>query len=274
MTAFFETGAGRDLFGPYQPLALTTARTLEARMESTFAAMFAPGNAGPKLQLARGATTAFAQAYPIESLSFRREPLTGHPNLLVPDETKGLGGLATNVEQDLLTTQRIFTAYLEFLPSIARWEAELLLEEAGLTGIVVDSLSQLKEMQALLRDATTTRIPGEITRTLTALREERQGAMADVEVMRRDTLERLDVERNALSAEIDRQRVATLAQVRDEWKSAVQDLRSAARDGTSLFLSGLRKVAATLLTVLLLVALCSGVALACRRLTQASPDSR
>ncbi|HVE43383.1 MAG TPA: hypothetical protein VNM14_26130, partial [Planctomycetota bacterium] len=124
------------------------------------------------------------------------------------------------------------------------------------------------------RDATTTRIPGEITRTLTALREERQGAMADVEVMRRDTLERLDVERNALSAEIDRQRVATLAQVRDEWKSAVQDLRSAARDGTSLFLSGLRKVAATLLTVLLLVALCSGVALACRRLTQASPDSR
>src|SRR5436189_267717 len=100
MTAFFETGAGRDLFGPYQPLALTTARTLEARMETTFAAMFDPGDAGPKLQWARGRTTAFAQAYPIESLSFRREPLTGHPNILMPDETKGLGGLATNVEQD------------------------------------------------------------------------------------------------------------------------------------------------------------------------------
>jgi hypothetical protein len=282
MVDYFDAGAGRDLFGPYQPLALGTARTLETRLESTFKAMFPPEVAEEKLIYAREHTAEFARDYPLESLSFQREPLTGHPSTVVPGEIQGLGGVVSNLEQDLLTTQRMLLAYTEYLPWIARWQAELLLEDVGQTAVVADALSLLKETQALLRDGMTKQLPGEITRVLAAIDGERKGAMADLDGMRVATLDSLQQERKAITEEVDRQRLATLQQLHDEWKGAFEDVRAAGRDGADSALRAggrwvdqlARKAAAAALCLLLVLALGVGALLACLRVrTQGAAGS-
>jgi hypothetical protein len=284
MTDFFDSGAGRALFGAQQDVALATARTIESSVESTFAAMFDPKDAVHRLQTARERTADFAKTYPLESLAFRREPLTGHPSTIVAGADQGLGSIVSSMEQDLLTTQRILLAYLEYLPSIARWQAELLLEDAGQTPAIVDGLSLLKDTQGLLRDGLTKQVPEEISRVLTAISGERKAATADLDVMRVATLETLEHERKTITDEVDRQRVATLQQLHDEWKSALQDVRSAGREGASSMLSEgrrwvgafARKLAALALALLLLVALAAGVLLVSRKLrpVPATPASK
>jgi hypothetical protein len=290
MVDFFDSGAGRDLFGPHQPLALGTARTLETRLESTFKAMFPPEIGGQKLAYAQEHTAEFAHEHPLQSLSFVREPLTGHPSTVVPGEIQGLGGLVSNLEQDLLTTQRILLAYVEYLPWIARWQAELLLEDVGQTAVVADALSLLKETQATLRDGMTKQLPGEITRVLDALHAERKGAMTDVDVMRVATIESLTKERKAITEEVDRQRLATLKQFHEEWKSALEDVRAAGADGAASALDAgrdwadhvVRKAAVAALGLLLLLGLGVGVLLAVvrpkpaggTRSPQVPPESR
>ncbi len=61
----------------------------------------------------------FATAYPLRSLYFQREPLTGHASTITHPGSSGFGAIATGMEQDVLTLQRILNAHMEYLPSIA-----------------------------------------------------------------------------------------------------------------------------------------------------------
>src|SRR5678815_2120909 len=91
-----------------------------------FAAALKLEGAEERLRKARDGVDSFAKAHPLKSLSFTRDSLTGHPESQAVPMVDGLGGVVAGVEQDLVTLQRILSAYLEYLPSISRWEAELM----------------------------------------------------------------------------------------------------------------------------------------------------
>jgi len=131
MSEFFDTGAGRELFGSQQGVAVTTARAIEARLERTFASVFRPDGSDEGFRKARQVVDSFAKAHPIESLYFRREPMSGPPESRVAPESEGFGVVA-DLEADVVELQRILSTQLEYLPRIARWQSELLLmDERG-----------------------------------------------------------------------------------------------------------------------------------------------
>jgi hypothetical protein len=145
------------------------------------------------------------------------------------------------MEQDVITLQRTLSAYLEYMPTLVRWQAELMLYDVERSGSVADSVSVLKEIPILVRDAMTIQIPqlasGQMTRALSALSRERMNTVAGLEDMRMATLEFVKQERMAVVAEIDNQRVATIEQVSEERKAALKEIGAIARNSTELIQS-------------------------------------
>ena len=156
-------------------------------------------------------------------------------------ESASFGAIASGMEQDVITLQRLLSAYMEYMPTLVRWQAELMLYDTEKSGLVVDSVSVLKEMPILIRDAMTVQVPqlasSQMTRALSALSTERMNTVHGLEDMRMSTLKFMVQERTAIVAEIDRQRVATIEQVTDERKAALQEIGAIARESTGSVLS-------------------------------------
>ena len=238
MTIFFESGPGKDAFGLSQDIAITTAKALEARIEEIRMTMVRPKDAERKLQEGREMVAKFAEPHPLKSLYFRREPISGRSDTIIMPDSASFGAIASGMEQDMITLQRTLSAYLEYMPTLVRWQAELMLYDVERSGSVTDSVSVLKEVPILVRDAMTTQVPqlvsGQMTRALSAVSRERMNTVAGLEDMRMATLEFVAQERMAVVAEIDNQRVATIEQVSEERKAALKEIGAIARDTTGL----------------------------------------
>jgi hypothetical protein len=140
------------------------------------------------------------------------------------------------MEQDVITLQRLLSAYLEYLPTITRWQAELMLYDVEQNPLVGESVSVLKEMPVLVRDAMTKHVPQlmnvQMTRALSALTLERVNALSGLENMRASTLQFVEEQRATVIGEIDRQRLATIEQVKDERKASLQEIKAIAHEST------------------------------------------
>jgi len=241
MTVFFESGPGKDSFGSSQDIAVITARGLEARLEEIRIAMVMPEVAEQKLQEGRDIVGKFADAHPLKSLYFQRAALSGRSDSLVIPDIESFGAIASGLEQDVTTLQRLLTAYMEYMPTMARWQAELMLADLDRHGLVTDSVSVMKDMPILVRDAMTKQIPqlvsSQMTRALSAVSMERVNALSGLEDMRADTLQFVQLEREAVVGEIDRQRVATIQEVSEERKATLNEIQAIARESTGSALS-------------------------------------
>jgi hypothetical protein len=241
MAEFFDTGAGRDLFGSQQMVAIEASETIEARMDATYLAMMKPGSAERLLKEWKGFIAQFAQKYPIGSLEFLREPVTGHPESRAIPRVESFGAVVGGFELDVDTAQRLLNAYLQYMPCIARWQAELLLDDLRRDGVLADTLTILRDMESLVRDTATRQIPelvtGQTTQVLTAVAAERAAALNDVEKMRAATMSGVGAERKAALAEVDRQRRETLEFIREERQLVLQELRATVRESTGAVVS-------------------------------------
>jgi hypothetical protein len=212
MADFFDTGAGRDAFGPQQSIAIEASRTIEARMDMTYMAMMKPESAERLLKEWKEFVSHFAKKYPIESLDFIREPVTGHPESRAIAQVESIGAVVGGLELDVDTAQRLLDAYLQYIPAIARWEAELLLDDLRREGVLADTFTILRDIESLVRDTATRQIPellnGQTSRVLSEVGAERKAALA----------------------EIDRQRLETLEFIRGEREMVVHELRAAVRE--------------------------------------------
>jgi hypothetical protein len=231
---FHATGASQDI-------AVTTARTLEARIEEIAMAMSKPESAEQKLQRGRNYVAKFAEPYPLKSLYFQREPISGRPESVVLADSASFGAIASGMEQDVITLQRLLSAYMEYMPTLVRWQGELMLYDVERSGSIADSVSVLKEMPNLVRDVMTMQVPqlvsSETTRALSALSTERMNTVAGLENMRMATLRFVEQERMTVVAEVDKQRVATIGQVSEGRKAALGEIGAIARESTGSVLS-------------------------------------
>ena len=204
-------------------------------------AMVMPEVAEQKLQEGRDIIGTFADAHPLKSLYFQRAALSGRSDSLMIPDIATFGAIASGLELDIMTLQRLLTAYMEYMPTMARWQAELMLADFDRHGLVTDSVSVMKDMPILVRDAMTKQIPqlvsSQMTRALSAVSMERVNALSGLEDMQADTLQFVQREREAVVGEIDRQRVATIQEVSEERKAALNEIQAIARESTGSALS-------------------------------------
>ncbi len=147
MSDYFETGAGKDLFGELQPLALLATGFLEDELQR--AAELAGQKARPELD---AGIREFATENPLNnSYFFRRSPVEVLAKYLGQDQVSGLQAVGSMTELMEDMSQRL-NIYAELLPRAGRWQAELMLAEMGdpdRSAIYLEILNQLEAMETL-----------------------------------------------------------------------------------------------------------------------------
>ena len=235
MEAFFTDGAGRDLFGTSQPVAVEISQRLLA--EARALALATVGEARIAEVEPRLAT--WVQENPLPDLTFgRRAYLADVSNITA--SAWGTGGLRTVAQIEELVrdlTDRL-TLYSEQLPELARWHTELvvlsvdedLVKPRWSTVENMDrSLSTLRDELAALRsfvDGVPELVSGERALILDVVEKEIDAALLDIDRQRAMTLLAITEERQAILGEAERLRAQVTRDVERIRIDATTDIQS------------------------------------------------
>ena len=124
MRAFLEEGAGRNAFGEHQPDAVRTATLLVEWMHD-LAGRVTTGPEG--FERARELAESLAREAPVEHLTFARSSVVPAYVDSIEGEERAVFEIVGSVTESLAALQELVVTYGSQLPSIARWQAELLL---------------------------------------------------------------------------------------------------------------------------------------------------
>jgi hypothetical protein len=223
-TTYFESGAGRELFGDEQTLAIQTARKLEDEIYGIATDLVNAEAMGP----ARKEIDQWAETHPFENLLFARPSIVAMLAKAFPDRMQGLFQTLDSVQGEIGDLKGRLALQADILPRLARWQAELLLEQTA-GQLIGTQLTNAFELIAVERAGIAEEINRQRIETLDAVRQERIAALESVSEQREATLAEMreilketladvqllvDAQREALVRVVDEQRVATLADLR------------------------------------------------------------
>lgn len=177
MRQFYDTGAGRTRFGPYQDVAVNGILAVETKIDST-----ALANRPPEVyDRFHNFVYSWADAHPLNDLFLRQSVGEAAMMHLSDDRPEGLGQLGTLTEF-ATDAQQMSLMLATYIPKEVRWQSELLISSLADTTRLSPVLAAVDSMAVM--------------RALTALIEHTPGMIAE--------------ERAALFTEISRERLAIL----------------------------------------------------------------
>jgi hypothetical protein len=200
MTEYLESGAGRELFGSQQTWAIAAALELEADIGGVAARVVRP-EALPGLT---EEVIDWAREHPLQDIYFARTSILSLHAQLMAERPAHLLQTMSTVAGQVADLKGRLALYADQLPRLARWQAELLTEEASERIVAA-----------------------QLTRALDALREERAIVLQSIERQRLDTLEVLQTERELLLERLREERetlVGQTAELADEVMDKVEAL--------------------------------------------------
>lgn len=250
MNEFLDQGAGAQLFGPYQGMALTNSQALERQLAQTARTLLS----GSDFSKMDTFLAEYVERFPMRTIAFDREPVAPRwqefeqkpPRLLsVGTTSEALSDVADRIQ--MLGEQ---------VPDEVRWrlalEGEALETEWARTGVTLDrldvALKQLGEAAAAspammtnavldLRSAflpALERFQGQWDNTTRALQTERQALTETLATERAAVLKEVDHQRAALMTEFDQQRAAAMKEtqgiLRDLTDRSLKQVRGVIRD--------------------------------------------
>jgi hypothetical protein len=233
MIGFFEDGAGREVFGEWQSVALKAMQTIEVDGRS-MAAGFAEGETAEKL---RPHLQAWVEDHPIESLRFNRVSITPLLAEVTKTRGRGAGAVMGSLDEGIGDLSDRLKIYADTMPNQARWQAELLIDDllrSGALDELLDDFGRLNELTATLDELTDPL--GELAATapelvererqilLETLQEERRVLTGFADGQRVATFEGIAAERLALLAFVREERIATIEQLHQERLEIMEEL--------------------------------------------------
>ena len=208
MTAFFDRGAGADLFGPYQEEVVLLSRTLERRARDAHATAMASEEDLDAFE--RTVIKPWVEENPIRALTFARPSIIAQFAGITVDSGGVIGDIAS-LEQQVYNLQTQARIYLAHAPKVVRWEAQLLRDD--LLGDL--DLEGLSRSAADAADAAT-RAADVAEATPELIRDERRAVLADLDRHITALIEAIGAQREAIVTELKNERVAIVEAVGTE----------------------------------------------------------
>jgi len=240
MSDFMVTGAGQDLFGAWQPEVVATVVALEQQAQ----ALGRLGTKDGEIAGLEARLDPWVEAHPLKDLRFIRESTTPFWAEYVSDAGGGLQ-VVGRMEDSMLDMVSRMDILAENFRKQARWEAQLMMDEALTNAeiseflarvdtmdvnlerirVVFDDLEPILARQILAMVAT----GGELVERERILAQafwatERETMFALVEEMQADVFAQLAVERAVVMAEIEASLDQTMDQSMDQARSLIDHL--------------------------------------------------
>ncbi|MBN7815165.1 hypothetical protein [Algoriphagus pacificus] len=198
MKLYFDTGAGKDLFGDHQQIALNTLDLLWKDL------LEIGRNLVPDNDISEGTkiVTDFAEEHPLTSSYFVRQSTIPLMAKIQNVEKVTFKALASDMSQSLDEMRSQISSYMEVLPKQVRWETEYLINQAMNSPALTsrfDSLSNLLERSILVLESSPELIE-----------KQRLEAFKDISKERLAVIRALRIEREIILDEIKNERAIVL----------------------------------------------------------------
>ncbi|MEJ2548671.1 MAG: hypothetical protein P8125_12810 [Gemmatimonadota bacterium] len=228
MEDYFETGRGRDQFGPQQPVATNAMRNLVNGIESDTRRVLEESGSDDFARFYEFVHE-WAATYPIDNdLYLHRTAAVYAADVLAGQQIGGLSSLGT-MEEMALDAQTMARAYLAYTFKTVLWQTELMIESMMDTTLITPLLDSVDRMaitstatrlleatpdmiaseRALILAETERMLEESLDRTFALVSEERAQIMADVEEM-------IARERAIIFEELEAMTPEIMGQVREE----------------------------------------------------------
>jgi hypothetical protein len=225
MREFFISGAGRQMFGEHQALAIAACERLAADGESVVGVVLR----GADTSIPRGKIEAWAAANPIHSNNFRRDFIAAAYSEQLFGKSAGTLATVSNMEQTIRDIDYRLGFFNEYLLKQARWTVELSMIDAvdrlevdAAIGLLRESVSRMTALAAELPHMLEQQRDG----LWAALALEREATLGSIDAQRADTLSVLSQERIAILEAMDAQRQAIFTALESERDSTLAELES------------------------------------------------
>ncbi|MCH4824156.1 hypothetical protein ML462_13335 [Gramella lutea] len=201
---YFENGAGKNLFGSHQDIAIQT-------MDSLWKDLLDIGrNLVPDNDISEGTklVTDFAEEHPLHSSYFVRQSTIPLMTKIQTAEKVTFKGLAEDMSQNLDQMRSQLGSYMEVLPKQVRWESEYLINNTMTNPVLTsrfDSLTNLLERSVVLLESTPSLID-----------TQRETAFEDIRNERIAVINALQQEREIIFEEIKKEREIVLAELSEQ----------------------------------------------------------
>lgn len=223
MGAYFSEGEGRDVFGPFQPLAVATCQELAAAGEGVMRAALRGGDTA----VVRDSVETFARENPIQTRSLRRTPITIEYADVLFSGSRSTFDAVGDVEQTARDIDYRLGFLSEYMFKQARWTVELALLDAANRVEVDEAMQLLRDALAQVQD-----LAGQVPELVDVQREslfaalaaERAATLSTIDAQRLDTLLAISREREAVFAGIEEQREELVALLQLERQAILGDL--------------------------------------------------
>lgn len=125
MSDFFERGAGRDLFGSQQGVAIQTSKDIEGEITAFVESL------GPSfnMELAKKFVSDWVKINPIDSLLFIRQSTNTSLAKWLLEGDKGIGDVLGGMDERLTDMTNRMNIFTQQMPKIGRWQGELFLAD-------------------------------------------------------------------------------------------------------------------------------------------------
>jgi len=212
---FFETGYGRESFGEYAGLALKASRELESNLDSILidlAGMEDFIRTEPEVD-------EWAVQHPIEDFYFSRESTLKLFAKWLGETNFGIGGSVSTLTEQVIELSSRINLYTDLLPRQARWQADLaLMDYLEDTAFILGRLDQL--IVSLERVSKTVELAPEL------IEVNRDIVLKDIDRQRRESLELLVSERKAVIEQLIKERMEIVNVIANERLRVLEQLKS------------------------------------------------
>ena len=208
---YFTTGAGKELFGDQQPIAIRATDLLEAEARRVALKAAPQGDLEKVSEMMRS----WAAEYPIHGPTYTRPMLSSHLADLTATENMGAFRVVGSLTTSLADLTAFLTATAELIPKQARWQAEILIAEKEYDELIDQSLDELGTVAESLHvirevvDDFDTLIPREREAVIDAGRGERLETLDFIEAF-------VAAERTVVFEEIAKERAVVIEAIRAE----------------------------------------------------------
>ncbi|MEP0132826.1 MAG: hypothetical protein ABJJ25_11480 [Eudoraea sp.] len=235
MKLYFEKGAGKEVFGEHQGIAIRASDKLWKKLIDIGLYITHPKDISNGIQKIKD----FAEQNPITSSYFNRKSTLALMASIQKEEKVKFKTLAEGMAQSLDELSTRINTYTEILPNQIRWQSEYLLNDILANSQLndrIDTLTYLLERAVVLIESSPELIDNQTSKVL-----------RDITGERRIVLEAIKQERMAVLEEIRNERAIVLQHLSNEMtiqrEAGFKDLNALNNQGINLTLTNVKDIA-------------------------------